>query len=428
MSDPKPTILFFHSSADLYGSDRALLTLVRGIRSVVRPVVVLPEEGSLVKELTRLKIKVRILPISVIRRKDLSPLGMIRYILRFIPSIREIRKLIDELRPLLVYTNTAVLLPPALAARLAKLPHIWHVSELLPWGRSIFTKLWLTYIALFATRVVAISRAVKEQFPSFAKVSVVPDGIALAPFLKIKRPRLTEPVYKIGMVGRINALKGQSTFIKAAALLLKEYPWLRFEIVGDTYRGQQKYRERLERLIEKLGIGARMHCVGFRSHIAKVLTSFDLFVMPSESEGLGLAAIEALASGLPVVASRVGGLTELITDQENGLLVPPKDPNALAKALKTLIDHPVLRRKFSEQGRVTVRERFSNQRMVREHLDLYQEVVTEKSPFGLPMRDPNLRMASKRSEYHELHPNDPNRATSMLRVVNSEHSDLIRIH
>ncbi|MBI4127671.1 MAG: glycosyltransferase [Parcubacteria group bacterium] len=379
----KPTILFFHSSADLYGSDRALLALVAGLRTVVKPVVVLPEEGSLVRELTRLKIKVRILPISVIRRKDLSPLGMIRYLLRFIPSVKAVRRLMDELAPTLVYTNTAVLLPPALAARLAKIPHIWHVSELLPWGRSLFTKLWLTYIALFATRIVAISRAVKAQFPNFANVTVIPDGIALTPFLKIKRPRLAEPVYKIGMVGRINALKGQSTFIKAASLLLKEYPLLRFEIVGDTYRGQHKYRKRLERLIEKLGIGARVHCIGFRSHIAKVLTSFDLFVMPSESEGLGLAAIEALASGLPVVASRVGGLTELITDRENGLLVPPKDPPALAHALKMLIDHPVLRRKFSECGRASAQERFSNRRMVREHIDLYEAILSEKSPFPL---------------------------------------------
>ena len=107
----------------------------------------------------------------------------------------------------------------------------------------------------------------------------------------------------------------------------------------------------------------------------------DVFVLPSYSEGVSLALLEAMAAGLPVIASRVGGLPEVVTDGENGLLVPPRDADALAAALTRLLADPSLARQLGENARGYVREHFSLERLGREINEIYEELIEKK--FGL---------------------------------------------
>jgi glycosyltransferase involved in cell wall biosynthesis len=100
-----------------------------------------------------------------------------------------------------------------------------------------------------------------------------------------------------------------------------------------------------------VGIGARVHLLGFRDDVQDILAAGDLFVMPSLSEGLPLALVEAMSFGLPVVVSGVGGIPEVVTDGVDGLLVPPSDSTALAAALRTLLDDPALRRRLGTAAR-----------------------------------------------------------------------------
>jgi glycosyltransferase involved in cell wall biosynthesis len=138
---------------------------------------------------------------------------------------------------------------------------------------------------------------------------------------------------------------------------------VRFVIVGDG-----ELREELERRAD----GLPVELTGARDDVPELLASFDVFAFPSLFEGLCLAVIEAQAAGVPVVATPVGGIRETVVDGETGLLVPPRDPAALAAAIRRLLDDRDLARRLAEEARRRVRERYSEQRMVELTLGLYE--------------------------------------------------------
>ena len=124
---------------------------------------------------------------------------------------------------------------------------------------------------------------------------------------------------------------------------------------------------------------------GERDDVGELLAAADLFVLSSRSEGLPLSILEAMAAGLPVVASDVGGVPELVVDGETGLLVPPGDPHALAAAIDRLLDDPDLRRRLGAAGRLRVSEQFDLESTQRAHLDLYRTLLADA---GLPLPSP----------------------------------------
>ncbi len=114
----------------------------------------------------------------------------------------------------------------------------------------------------------------------------------------------------------------------------------------------------MRQLAQELGLAGRVHFLGQRPDIPDLLGALDIFVLPSHSEGVSLALLEAMAAGLPVIATAVGGLPEVVTDGVNGLLIPPQDPEALAQALARLLDDPALAKKLGENARRHVEEKF----------------------------------------------------------------------
>ncbi|MHC5066338.1 MAG: glycosyltransferase family 4 protein [Planctomycetota bacterium] len=141
--------------------------------------------------------------------------------------------------------------------------------------------------------------------------------------------------------------------------------------------GHGEGRKPLETLIDSLGLQERVKLLGQRSDIPDLLAACDLFVMPSLAEGLGIAALEAMAASRPVIASRVGGLGELVVDEKTGLLVPPGDIPALASALTSLARNPELRERMGSAGPERVAEGFLADQMVESYIDLYREVLAE---------------------------------------------------
>jgi glycosyltransferase involved in cell wall biosynthesis len=121
----------------------------------------------------------------------------------------------------------------------------------------------------------------------------------------------------------------------------------------------------------ELGLRDRLHLLGLRDDIETLLRAADVFVQPSRSEGLPLAVLEAMAVGLPVVASRVGGIPEAVRDGETGVLVPPSQPAALAEELRKLLESPERRLELARAGRRRVREAFSLEAMLEKYLALY---------------------------------------------------------
>jgi glycosyltransferase involved in cell wall biosynthesis len=218
-----------------------------------------------------------------------------------------------------------------------------------------------------ATKVVANSQAARHMLETEglgpASIAVIPNGVDLGSFA---RPSRSGRIRTIVTVANLRPEKSHETLLAAAAMLLDSSPDLRFRIVGDGPR-----RVELERLAATLGISGQVEFLGHREDVPALLADADVFVLPSRSEAFPNGAIEAMAAGLPVVASATGGLLDLVQPDTTGILVPPGDAGALAAALRSLVDDPARARAMGESARQFVQQRYSFERMVASFEDLY---------------------------------------------------------
>jgi glycosyltransferase involved in cell wall biosynthesis len=175
------------------------------------------------------------------------------------------------------------------------------------------------------------------------------------------------------LVGNVAALvphKGQRHLVDAALLVLPLVPVARFVIAGEG-----ELRPALEKQIREHHLEKHVLLAGFRPDVLSLHKAFDIFVMSSLTEGLGTSLIDAMACGKPVVATRAGGIPEVVVDGETGFLVAPRDHDAMARAIVSLLKDEALRRRMGEAGRARARVRFSAERMVQDTLRVYQRVA-----------------------------------------------------
>lgn len=176
----------------------------------------------------------------------------------------------------------------------------------------------------------------------------------------------------LGTAGRLVELKGIEYLLSAAASLQGEFPALRVEIAGS---GPQ--RAKLEAVAAHWGLGEHVKFLGWIDDLTSVLSRWDAFVMPSLEEGFPVAALDAMAAGLPVVATSVGGVPELIEDAKTGWLVPPRDAEALASRIRLLLSNPEMRQHMGAAGYARVRDHFSSAQMTASFTRLYDELLNE---------------------------------------------------
>lgn len=174
----------------------------------------------------------------------------------------------------------------------------------------------------------------------------------------------------VGTACRLEPVKGTQTLLQAIAILAKDHPSVRLAIAGEG-----SLRQQLEKQAAQLGIQDKVLFLGWRDDVCSLLQSWSIFVLPSFDEGFGVAVLEAMASGLPVVASDAGGLRELVVDGQTGFLVPVGDPDALADKILLLLRDPDLRIGMGSAGRRHARESFSRAEMVRKTADLYESLL-----------------------------------------------------
>ena len=177
----------------------------------------------------------------------------------------------------------------------------------------------------------------------------------------------------VGSVGRLHRQKDHAGLLNALTHIQSQIPEVRLLLVGDG-----ELQADLQGQARSLGLSSSVTLAGHRSDVPEILSTLDVFVLSSLWEGLPNAVLEAMASGLPVVATQVGGVPELVVDGETGVLVPPRDPTALADALVRLLQDAALRRRMGHAGRARVQEHFSVERMVRETEGLYEELLEAK--------------------------------------------------
>jgi glycosyltransferase involved in cell wall biosynthesis len=218
--------------------------------------------------------------------------------------------------------------------------------------------------------VVAVSQAVADR---------VVDGPARVIYAGLPISSNDPPVHRaatselvIGTAGRLVELKGIDYLIQAVAALHNEFPALRLEIAGS---GPQ--RAKLQATVDREGLNEQVKFLGWIDDIATVLPHWDVYVMPSLEEGFPIAALDAMAAGLPVIASSVGGVPELIEDEKSGWLVPPRDVEALTSRLRLLLTSPELRQKVGAAAYARVRDHFNAMQMTRNFGLLYDELLGE---------------------------------------------------
>jgi len=174
----------------------------------------------------------------------------------------------------------------------------------------------------------------------------------------------------VGTVAHLSPEKGHCTLLEAAAQVVSRVPDVRFVVVGSGV-----LMSSLKKRIQELGIQKRFTFTGFRSDSEVLMKSFDIFCLPSLSEGLSSAILVAMASSLPVIATQVGGIPELVIDGETGILVPPNDADQLAVGLCKVLESPELRRKMGCSGRQRIEEKFTLERKLNETENLYLSLL-----------------------------------------------------
>jgi glycosyltransferase involved in cell wall biosynthesis len=179
----------------------------------------------------------------------------------------------------------------------------------------------------------------------------------------------------LGTAGRLVEVKGIEYLLQAVSVLRREFPSLRLEIAGSG-----PLREALEAEVVRAGLEQHVKFLGWIDDIGSVLSRWSVFVMPSLDEGFPIAALDAMAAGVPVVASSVGGVPELIQDGTNGCLVPPRDVDALVSRLRVLLCDPALRDRMGSAGFARVRDHFGPSQMVVNFVQLYDELLATAVP------------------------------------------------
>jgi glycosyltransferase involved in cell wall biosynthesis len=243
-------------------------------------------------------------------------------------------------------------------------------------------------LARFTDLSLTVSQGVKDNLVKEIgldpnKVRVVPNGVDIAaidaarPGLEVRRELgLPEAAPVIGLVGRLDHWgKGHKELFTAMGSLKDRYP-VHVLIVGGGRR-----EEEVKQLAASLGLAGQVHFLGSRQDVPDLLHAMDIFVLPSYSEGLSLALLEAMAAGLPVIATAVGGNPEVVTDGATGLLIPPRDAEALAGALKRLMDNPTWAKDLGNSARRHVETDYSLERLGRDINEIYEELVGKK--FGI---------------------------------------------
>ncbi len=227
--------------------------------------------------------------------------------------------------------------------------------------------------------IVAISESIRFQLQAggipAAKIRTIYEGMDLANHPRRERPSTPEtaaPVV-VGTVAHLSPEKGLTFLVKAAEMIPEVRSRMRFVIVGDG-----ECRKELEEEVHVRHLQSSFQFLGFQTRVADHLRSFDIFVLPSLSEGLSSAILIAMASCLPVVATDVGGIPELIRDGENGLLVSPMDPGGLARALERLARDPEERSRMGQAGRRLVEEQFTLERKIAETEQLCATILQKK--------------------------------------------------
>jgi len=353
-------------SLDVGGVERGVIDLARAVKSRGDEIIVISSGGPLVAQLHKLGVTHYTLPVH---KKSLFSLYL----------VNRIAAIIRQERVDVVHARSRV---PGwlawLACRKTQTPFVTTCH-------GYYSNHMLSSIMGWGKRVIVISRIIGRHMIDDFRVSpdrirLIHRGIDLTQFQFHPDKYLEKKtVLRIVNIGRLSPIKGQIEFLKAVHRLRYENISVEVLIVGSEGKGKTRYTAQIEETIKQLGLSSCVKLTGTRRDIPEILAEADLLVLSTlVPEAFGRVIVEAGAVGTAVIATRVGGVLDIIDDGKNGLLVHPGDVDGLSKAMAALLKNPELCRSFAQRLRTKIEINFSLNQMVEKTLAVYREVKNEK--------------------------------------------------
>ena len=314
-----------------------------------------------------------------------------------------VRHVLREFRPQIVHTHLSAVLRYVLPSMLRPLAPLWiHTVHTLAEHESDATGRIAHRVAFRRSLIpVAVSQAVADSVRRVygaGNVVTIPNGIPVSgysPDLQVRARWRSQEGFDaravlFTYVGRLQKPKDPLLLVKAFASVSDERSHL-------VLAGDGNLERQVAERVRAHGLGSRVHLLGRRADIADCLAAADVFVLPSDWEGNPLSVMEAMASGLPVICSAVGGIPELVQTGQEGVLVPPGDAESLAAAMRLMLENPQARREMGAAAHVRAVSQFTLERMVRQYDGLYRSALRSRSPAAdeSVRTDPCGRLASR---------------------------------
>ncbi len=394
MSKRPIRVLFVNHTAKLGGGELALRSMLRHLDpDRVAYEVLLLEDGPLAA-LLQPHSPVHLLPLAgAVREARKDTLGglnlrQLRQVAGLVPYLWQLRSLIRSLGVDIVHTNSLKAdILGGIAGLLAGKRVVWHVrdriaADYLP--RRV-VQVFRRLVRIIPHAVITNSHATMESLllptrssgvsrrkPRLAEV--VHDGLDLSLVPRPANESQDAPI--VGLVGRISPWKGQDIFLRAIQRIHADFPAVRFQVIGSPLFGEEVYASELRALCTELGLDGCVEFCGFVHDIPERMTRLSVVVHASViDEPFGQVVIEGMAAGKPVIATRGGGVSEIVEDGVSGMLVPKKDVTALAEAMHTLLSDPPLCERLGAGGRRRVQQRFRIEFTAAKATDLYQRLM-----------------------------------------------------
>lgn len=391
----KIKILYYEPSSGFGGSSRCLRDWLLNLdRDRFDPVVVTLDDGPVIRELQGLGFNV----VPLLKKKGPGPVftpalvtGYLNFLIylfvRVLPLSLKLARTIRKSRADIVHVNTPIItgLEGIFAARLTNTPVICHLHDTRRWTRfeKIFSVLVQKYICLTDEGKKLYSRYVGKN-----RLIRIYNGIDLqknryrSSSKDMKREFGIGPDNRvIGIVGRLTEGKGHATLLRASKQVLLKRPQTRIMIVGEGQtEGEMAYKKGLISLSEELGVAGHIIFTGWRNDVADLISGMDVLVQASDTfpEGFGLTCIETMALGTPLVVTNIPGPSEIVVDNETGLIVPPGDAGSMAGAILTILENGELSEKFSKNARERTERLFDLRKTVNQIEDVYLGLVQTK--------------------------------------------------
>jgi glycosyltransferase involved in cell wall biosynthesis len=387
-------LLFISHSADFYGAERSLLDILKHIdKTKFEIYLVCPKQGYLVEQATIIGLKVFIINYERWLLPQPFAWRMLYHIpINIIASFR-IAKIIRKIGVELTYTNSAVAISGALASKLCNVRHIWHLHETIGKSRNQFYHILgrsfiFVLIDKLASKIITNSYKIKAILPQEIqyKASVVYNGFCVKRVdsgkTKNSESRMRtqsadqEPI--IAIVGNLSERKGQKEGILAMPMILRKFSSAKLLIVGKDSSPDQAYLKLLESLVKQYSLASHIEFVGYQQDVDHIYKKADLLLVPSSDEPFGRIIVEAMLAGVPVIASAVGGIPEIIEPGKNGILLQSREPFAIAQAVIGLLGCDERRRELAAAALGMARQRFNMNSMIEKIENTICEVIGRK--------------------------------------------------